>query len=261
MIDIQQKDVKIITSIIIGVLGFLGLFLATKVISEVYSWSTTQEYPVKTIMISAEGEALAVADIASFSFGVNEEGKTSEEAQGKATEKINSALAYLKSSGVDEKDIKTENYSIYPKYESVAPCYAFDCPPANPQIVGYTVSQNIQVKVRDIDNTGKFITELTQFGINSISGISFTIDDEDALYAEARTNAIKKAEEKIALLAKDLGVKVGDIVSFNEEIPNMYFGERAYGGDMMVKEAMAPVQVPAGENKYTTRVHITYELK
>lgn len=261
MIIVEQKESKIIVRSAIAVLILLGVFLGVKAVTGIIDWSNKEVYPARTLTISAEGEALAVADIASFSFTVSEEGSTSEEAQSKATEKINKALSYLKEAGVDEKDIKTENYSIYPKYENIAPCYAFDCPPSNPEIVGYTVSQTIQVKVREIDNTGKFVSELTQFGINSMSGISFTIDDEDALYADARTQAIQKADEKIQKLAQDLGVKVGKVISFNEENPNMYYGAQAYGGDaMMVKAEMAP-QIPQGENKYAVRVHVTYELK
>lgn len=245
----------------IGVLGLLVLFLATKTITEVISWSKDDVYPTKTITMTAEGEALAVADIASFSFSVNEEGNSSDEAQKKATEKINKALDYFKSNGVEEKDIKTEDYSIFPKYENVAPCYAFDCPPSEPKIVGYTVSQTIRVKVRDTDNTGKFLSELTKFQINNVSGISFTIDDEDAIYDSARKDAVEKAKLKAETLAKSLGVKLGDVISFSEDT-SPYYANEAYGmgGDAMMKSAAAP-SVPKGENKYTSRVYVTYELK
>lgn len=260
MITIEQKDTQIFIKIAIAVLVILSLFLVTKAITEITSWSK-QDYSIRTLTVTAEGEALAVADIASFSFSVNEEGATSEAAQKKATEKINKALEYLKSAGVEEKDIKTENYSISPKYDQVAPCYAFDCPPAVQKIVGYTVSQTILVKVRDIDNTGKFLTELTQFGINSVSGISFTIDDEELLYAKAREEAITKAQQKVEVLAKDLGVRVGKVISFNEEGPNMPYQEYGMGGDAMMTKSFVTPQIPQGENNYTTRVHITYELK
>lgn len=259
----NTKYTELAVKVAIGVLGFLMLFLATKTIGEIVSWSKDEIYPTKTITISAEGEALAVADIASFSFSVNEEGVTSEESQKKATEKINKALEYFKSNGVEDKDVKTEDYSIYPKYDNVAPCYAFDCPPAEQKIIGYTVSQSIRVKIRDTDNTGKFLSELTKFGINNVSGITFTIDDEEVIYAAAREDAVKKAKTKAEVLAKELGVKLGDVISFNEDSGPQYNGG-AYemGGDMgaMMKGAAAP-SVPKGENKYTSHVYVTYELK
>lgn len=255
----KHKDIA--SKIGIGVLGLLALFLGAKTITEIISWSKDEMYPVKTITMTAEGEALAVADIASFSFNVDEEGMTSDEAQKKATDKINKALEYFKVNGVEEKDIKTENYSIYPKYENTAPCYSFNCPPVSQKIIGYTVSQSIKVKVRDIDNTGKFLSELTKFGINNVSGISFTIDDTDVLYDLARKDAVAKASAKAEALAKELGVKLGDVVSFSEDNSQMYQQE-AYGmgGDMMSVKAAVP-EIPKGENTYTTRIYVTYELK
>lgn len=245
----------------IGVLGLLALFLATKTITEIVSWSKEEVYPTRTITMTAEGETLAVADIASFTFGVNEEAATSDEAQKKATDKINKALEYFKANGVEEKDIKTESYSIYPKYENSSPCRAFDCPPSEPKIVGYTVSQNIRIKVRDTGSTGKFLSELTKFEINNVSGISFTTDDTDALYDLARKDAVEKAEIKAKALARELGVKLGDVVSFSED--SGYNSGYGMGGDMMMEasaKSLSP-QIPQGENKYTARVYVTYELK
>jgi len=245
----------------VGVLGLLVLFLAAKTVTEINSWSKDELYPSKTITVMADGEALAVADIASFTFSVDEEGTTSDEAQNKATTKINNAIEYLKSNGVEEKDIKTENYSIYPKYNNPTPCTQFSCPSFEQKIVGYTVSQSVRVKVREIDNTGKFLSELTKFGINNVSGISFTIDDEDALYDEAREDAITKAKAKAEVLEDELGVRLGDIISFSEDNPNLYAADGMGGAEMGVSFKAAAPQIPAGENKYATRVYMTYELK
>ena len=259
----NTKYTELVTKYAIGVLGLLALFLATKTITEIVSWSKEEAYPTKTITMTAEGEALAVADIASFTFSVSEEGTTSDEAQKKASEKINKALEYFKANAVEEKDIKTEDYSIYPKYENVVPCRMFDCPVSEPKIIGYTVNQSIRIKIRDAENTSKFLEELTKFKINNISGISFTIDDTDALYELAQKDAIAKAEVKAQTLAKELGVKLGDVVSFSED-SGPYNPAYGMGGDAMMetsmKSSVAP-EIPKGENKYTARVYVTYELK
>jgi uncharacterized protein YggE len=211
----------------------------------------------------AEGEAIATADIASFSISVIEDGATSEEAQNKASTKIDQAVEYLKDNGVEEKDIKTEYYNINPRYESPAPCYGVNCPPYTQKIVGYEVSQGVRVKVRDTDKAPGFLDEMTKLGINNVSGLAFTIDDEDVLYDAARKDAVDKAEAKGEQLAKDLGVRLGKVVSFSEDNGGMYPTEMGYGGDMM-KSSVAPqagVSLPRGENTYTSRVYITYELK
>jgi uncharacterized protein len=263
MLDFNNRYVQWGVKASVVAVGLLAVFLLSKTISEIVSWGKDEMYPTRTVTVMAEGEAMATADIASFSFSVNEEGATSEEAQGKASTKIDQALKYLEDNGVEEKDIKTEYYNINPKYENL-PCTPFNCPTGNPKIIGYEVSQSIKVKVRDTDNAGKFLSEMTQFGINNVSGLAFTIDDEDVLYDAARQDAIEKAEAKGEQLAKDLGVRLGKVVSFSEDNPALYYGGEMYEADMM-KSAVAPqarnVSLPQGENTYTTRVYVTYELK
>ncbi len=261
MIDYNNKYVMCSIKTAFAVLVLLAVFLLSKTVSEIVSWSKADEiFPSKTIMVTGEGEAVATSDIASFSFSVNERGTTAQEAQENATKKINQAVKYFKDNSVDEKDIKTEYYNINPRYEDIQPCYMFDCPMPSQEIIGYEVSQGVRVKVRDAENAGKFLSEMTQFGISSVSGLSFTIDDEDVLYDEARKNAIEDARAKAQVLAKNLGVQLGDIVSFYEENQGSYYGDM---GGMSVREmkVSAVPELPMGENSYTTRVSVTYELK
>lgn len=262
MLDFNNKFVQMGVKAGVVAVGLLAVFLLSKTISEVVSWGkNTEVYPSRTVSVMAEGEAIATSDIATFSFTVNEKGTTSEEAQNKAEDKISKALQYLKDNGVEEEDIKTEYYNIYPEYEYSAPCYAFDCPAPTNKIIGYEVSQGVRVKVRDTDNAGKFLSELTKFEINNVSGLAFTIDDEDALYDIARKDAIEKAQEKAVVLAKNLDVKLGKVISFSEDNPGAY-GDYGYGAmEMSAKVQSADVSLPQGENTYTTRVYITYELK
>jgi uncharacterized protein YggE len=259
--DLNNKDIQKGIKIGVAVLGLLAVFLLSKTITEIVSWNENSGiYPSRTITVNAEGEAIATSDIASFSFTVNEEGDTSEDAQNKAEEKINNALEYLKDNGVEDKDIKTEYYNINPRYEYSAPCYAFDCPAPTNRIIGYEVSQGVRVKVRDTDNAGKFLSELTKFQINNVSGLSFTIDDEDALYDMARKDAIQKAEEKAKDLTKNLGVKLGNVISFSEDNGGQY-DNYSYRSEAAMSVKSDSVSLPQGENSYTTRVYVTYELE
>jgi len=262
MVDTTDKNIQNGIKLMGAVFALLILFLATKTVTEIISWDKNEVYPSKTITVSAEGEALATADIATFTFTVSESSDTSETAQNQAEEKTSKALDYLKDNGVEDKDIKTQSYNVFPKYENIAPCYAFDCPPVTNQIIGYEVSQTIQVKVRDIDNAGKILSEITNLEINNVSGLSFVIDDEDVLYDEARKDAIEKAQAKAEVLAQDLDVRLGDIISFNEDFQG---GQQPYGGDLYRSEAVSvkaqDVSLPRGENTYTSKVYVTYELK
>ena len=220
-----------------------------------------------TISVSGEGYVFAVPDIARITFSVRQESKTVAIAQGEASKKINAAIAYLKTQGIDEKDIKTENYSAYPVYTEqggTVSCLATGCPPSRPgkQVIsGYTVMQTISVKVRKPDTAGALLDGIGKAGITDISGPEFTIDDDAPLQADARKKAIDDAKAKAEVLAKDLGVRLGDIVSFSESgggYPMMY-------KEMSVSAAMAPQAsdsvLPKGENKITSNVTIVYEIR
>lgn len=246
--------------------GIVLVVLAVFLVAETFAaWKQSKnDLTYNTITVTGTGEVFAVSDIASFSFSVNEEGASVPDAQKKATEKSNKAIKYLKDAGIEEKDIKTTNYSVNPKYE-YKPCTIYNCPSPNGTIIGYEVNQSVTVKIRKVDTAGKILSDIGETGVSNISGLSFTIDDEDALKAQARSKAIEDAKTKAKKLAQDLGVRLGKVTSFyeNSEIP--YYG--GYGGaaPMMEKAAdsrvATPPSLPKGENKISSSVSITYKIK
>ena len=193
-----------------------------------------------------------------------EEGKTVKEAQDKATVKMDLALAAMKALGIENKDIKTSGYNAYPKYENEQiVCITYPCPVGRQKIIGYEVNQNITVKVRKIDDAGKTIDAVTTAGASNVSGISFTIDDEDALTRDARKKAIEDAREKAKELAKDLDVRLVRIVNFSENGRGypMYFKTEASLGMGGADSAVPAPTLPVGENEIVSNVTITYEIR
>lgn len=217
------------------------------------------------IIVSGYGEVQAVPDIANIYFTIRKDAKTVKEAQSSVAEVEKSALDLLKSNNISEKDIKTENVSFNPKYEyqykSVV-CNQYGCPP-NPGknvIVGYEAQESISVKVRNTDDAGKIIEGLGALGVTELSGPNFTVDREDDLKAEARKLAIDDAKLKAKVLAKDLGIRLGDITSFSEDgnYPRPMYEKAMMGaGDMMASSA----ELPRGENTISSNVTITYEIR
>ena len=216
------------------------------------------------ISVSGDGEIFASPDIATFTFSVTETGNNVVDAQNKVNTKVNAALKVLKDNSIEEKDIKTIDFSANPKYEySQSVCTYNACPPGKQTLIGYEVSQTISVKVRKVDTAGEVIGAVTGSGVNQVSGLSFTVDDTDALVARARAEAIAKAKEKAEALAKDLDVKLVRIVSFSENeggvpVPMFARADMAMGG--AVKMESTPT-LPTGQNKITSNVTITYEIK
>jgi uncharacterized protein len=219
-----------------------------------------------TISVTGEGEVLAVPDIGQFSYTVSASNMDAKAAQNEVAEKGNAIIAYLKEQGIEERDIKTEQYSMYPKYRwEERPCvFGQPCMPGEQIEDGFEVSQSVAVKVRDLDKAGDLITAVGEKGATNLSGLTFTIDDTEALKREARSLAIADAKAQSEQLAKDLGVRIVRMNGYYEETPAypMY----GYGGEMMDAKAMsatpaAAPELPPGESATKSRVSVTYIVK
>lgn len=219
-----------------------------------------------TVTVSGEGEEFAVPDIATFSFGVIEQAKTVEAAQKTATEKMNAVLDYLKGEGIEDKDIRTTGYNVYPRYDYVQEvCTALRCPPGRQVLLGFEVSQNVEVKVRDTEKAGKLLSGVGEWGANNISGLTFTVDDEEKLHRDARAEAIEDARSKAEQLADDLDVRLVRVVSFSESGPGMpypiLFAKDAAMGMGGAERGETAPSIPTGENRIVSTVNITYEIR
>ena len=244
-----------------------GIFLFLVVIAvfwyvSAYSRSVV---PERSFQVFGEGKVVAVPDVAQLSVGsLTEGGKDLSALQKQNTDKINAIISYLKEQGIDEKDIKTEYYSIYPRYQY------FSCPPVPlgseiyrpcppSEIIGYSISQNISVKVRDLGKAGNILAGVVEEGANSVSGPNFTIDDPVALENQAREQAIKEAREKAKSMAKAGGFRVGRLISIQEGFSGqpVFYGLEARGGP-------APSPAPAiepGSQEVVVNVILIYEIR
>lgn len=217
-----------------------------------------------TMSFEGKGEVTAVPDIAKVNLTIRRDAKEVKDAQTKVTTLEKSVLDFLEKSGVEKKDIKTESYNSYPKYDYGTPCYSMNvstCRPESPKVIGYEVSEYISVKIRDLTKAGEIVAGIGAVGIYEISGPNFTIEKEEEFKAEARRKAIEEAKAKAESLAKDLGIKLVRIVNFSEAgnypMPYMYAAKNM-AMDSVLESAPA---LPTGENKITSNVTITYEIR
>ncbi|MEK9209262.1 MAG: SIMPL domain-containing protein [Patescibacteria group bacterium] len=231
-----------------------------------YVNSFSQSAPTnRNFFVAGEGKVVAVPDVAELTFGVlTEGGKNLGELQKENSEKINKVIAFLKENNIEEKDIKTQYYNISPRYqyfscpfplagESVA------CPPA--EIVGYSINQNVLVKIRDLSKVGDVLAGVVKKGANNVSGPNFTVDDPTELQNKAREEAISKAKQKAQAIAKSAGFRLGKLVSISENSfpqPMPYMMESAFGkgGGPEISPSIEP-----GSQEITANVSLTYEIK
>lgn len=197
------------------------------------------------------GEAEGTPQSARISLGITKTAKTTAEAKDQVNKTINQITADIKRLGVQEKDIKTANFSTNPDYDYAS---------GKNSITGYTVSQNLAVIFDTIDKANKAIDIATAAGANQIGGVNFTLDDtkKEELEQEARVKAIANAKEKAQKIAQAAGIRLGRVINIQEStdgqpIPMLY---KASADTATTSE---PTQLNPGENKIRIQVTLSYE--
>lgn len=206
------------------------------------------------ITVVGEGEAFGEPDEARVQIGVETFAETVSEATAENENRVQSIMSVLADIGIESADIQTSNYSLWAEQQYTE---------SGPQgIAGYRVMNQVNVKIRDIEQVGAVIGAVTEAGANSIHGVSFRVADPAALEAEARAAAIDNAREKAASLAELSGVELGEVISVTEVIgqPGIPYGA-GYGGarDEMVESA-APGISP-GELSYGVQIQVTFAIR
>lgn len=247
------------------VLILLSVFLLVESLGSLKDWrSPSANY--SSINVVGKGEAVTVPDISTFNFTVSVDSKTVSEAESSVTTKMNIILAGLKDLGIEEKDIDTVDYAVWPKYTYVPmPCIANSfCGPSRQVADGYTVNHTVKVKVRKIDDAGKALSIVGDNGATNISGLSFTTDDPEAALNEARLKAIENAKVKAEGLAKELGVKLVRVVGYSDASSPIYpmYAESSVGNaSLKAMDSAASPTLPVGENKATVNVNVQFEIR
>ncbi|GAA4746482.1 SIMPL domain-containing protein [Sphingomonas daechungensis] len=203
--------------------------------------------------ISATGEATRVPDIAVISAGVVTKQATASSAIQENSTRMDRVLSALKRAGVAERDIQTSAISLNPDYR-----YQDNQPP---QLVGYSATNQVTVRFRDIRNSGKILDALVAEGANQINGPNLTIDKPEAALDEARQNAIANGKAKAALYARSLGMQVVRVVSVSEGGGGAYPPPPAPPPMFMEARASADSKVLPGEQKLQVTVSMVFDLR
>jgi hypothetical protein len=237
--------------ITLGILAIAG-------VSAFSVWSVTKPNNLERFSVTGSGTVYAKADIANLSVGFKTPvKKTAAEATKENSEKMNEIISAVKGLDVEAKDIKTTNYSLRPVYNWTEK--------EGQQLVGYEVSQNADIKIRNLDKIGDIIAQTTAKGANQVGDISFTIDDEYELKNEARELAITKAKEKAEIIARQTGMKLGDIKGvFESSVSPMPMYDYSNARKEMLSADAVGVSAPAiesGQNEIKVEITLSYEIK
>lgn len=216
-----------------------------------------------TVSFSGEGKVQAKPDIATADFSIVTQDTTSKAAQDANSTKSEKLVKFLKDQGIDDKDIKTSGYSVYPQYSYRTCPVGSLCPNGGQQITGYQATQTVTVKIRNLDKASAIVDGAVTAGVNQVNQLQFTIENPEKLKDEAREKAIADAKSRADVLEKQIGIRLGKIVNFTENtggypVPMYSMKDSAMG---MGSGMGGGPSLPSGENEITVNVQVTYQIK
>ena len=211
------------------------------------------------ITVSATGTVRLVPDKAAVTFGVTTRETTAEAAQSKNSEAVSRVVALLTERGVEEKSIRTANYSMYPQYDW--------SDGGEQRITGYNVTTTMTVQDQNIEDLGKLLSACVAAGINHIDNVSFLCSGYDEAYRQALAQAVAASRDKAEALAAAAGKKLGEPVIITEgwQDTSARYGRSANtNGAFAVQEAAmdsAGPNLQPGETGIVANVTVTYRMR
>lgn len=210
---------------------------------------TSTNAPQRTLRINGSGVVSLTPDLATISIGVHSENESAENAVEQNSTNAQSVISALRAAGVAERDIRTVNFSVYPRQT-----YG-----QNGEELGiiYVVDNTVQVTVRDLDSLGSLLDSAISAGSNSISGISFDVSNREAAYEQALQAAMQDARSKAGVLAEAAGVTLGAVQTIETYTSTPIYSPVAR---LDLAEAAA-VPIAPGQIDVTVDVTVVFEIQ
>ncbi len=207
--------------------------------------------PSRWIMVAGHGSVEALPDNAEITTGFTSEANTARAALDANSAAMRKIIDGLKGAGIDANDIQTQQFQISPRFRTYKE--------RGQQIDGYTVHNQLRLKIRDISRVGAILDQVVTLGANQASSINFTVSDAEKRKDEARKKAIENARHRAQILAEAAGARLGSVLTITEEV----VGGPRPPRPMVARSSMSAEQVPieAGSEVLTIRVEVAFTLE
>ncbi len=208
---------------------------------------------VRTLSVNGTGTISLTPDIAYIYLGVHSEDPSASESVASNNAQTQKVIDALKNLGIDEKDIRTTNFSIWPSTQ-----YS---PDGTQTGTTYMVDNTVYVTIRDLAKLGDLLDSVIKAGANTVNSIQFDVADKTEALKQARDEAVKNAEAQAGELAQAAGVTLGDVqtIGFYDSVPSPVYEGGKGGGGAMAADIAVPIQ--PGQMTLTVTVSMTYAIK
>ena len=213
------------------------------------------------IRVSGEGSITMPPDLAMLNIGVEATGATVSEARQEAATAMNAIVDALHSRNIEDKDIQTRFFNIFPRYE-FQEVLEGGLRSRKQVLVGYTVSNSASIKIRDLDAVGAIVDDVAEAGGNAtrINGISFTVEDPSPFMVSLREEAVMDALAKAQQFADLTGVTLGRLVLISESGRGVPVVGPVMERALFAEAAAAPTQISGGELELRMSVQAVFDI-
>lgn len=245
-----QKQLGSLASLFLVVATILLIALTFSTINKMKNPAPMQNY----ITVNGMGKTTVSPDLAVITFSVRSDADTTEAAQSANTTTTNTLITALRGMGIEDKDLKTQNYSLYENR-------IWNPTTGRDESDGWVVQQDLQIKVRDNTKVGDVLAMAGKYGVTNVQGPNFQKDDDSAYKAEARDLAIADAKEQAEKIAAQLGVDLGEVTGYSEweTSPTPYY-DYAVSSMMGEKGGAGAPELATGESEVSMNVSLTFTL-
>ena len=213
----------------------------------------------RTVSVSGEGVIKAVPDKATVRFGIATRHDDPEEARRENAEIAKETMNAVRSLGVDERKLRLETLRLQPVRE-------YNPETRRPEDKGFEAVRELVVEIVDLEVLPTLISQVVQKGANRLNGVSYGLQNKDAVRNEALVKALTAARQKAELMVKTLGADLGEVLQINEQsfsFPTPVV--RMSDQPMMMAKAEAAAPEPeayaAGEMDVKAVVQVIFLLK
>jgi len=250
----MRKNWLVVISLVLvlAIAGLVGCGLGNSAPIDIQGLNITNQQ--EGIWVSGQGTVTVTPDIATLSLGIEAQAVTVTDAQSQAIEAMDAVMAALDDNGVARKDIQTQYFSV----QNVT---RWDTVKEEEILIGYRVTNVVTAKIREIDKAGTIIDAVAAAGgdLTRIDSISFSVDEPEAYYEEAREQAMAEAKTKAGQLAELAGGRLGKVtyISESSSTPPIY----RQGVYAEAVPAAAETPISPGELEISLTVQVAYTIQ